>query len=122
VSAVLYSNGATLATFNRMGKLAGLGGKDITILRTMVTYDPNPYATAPNFETVNIDDPKYEESWSDTITMYHNPNAKYPVDTNSFPDITHMFLNKDKNILYGHIPPYSVLSSFSITILSEKFK
>ena len=60
VSAVLFSNGATLTTFNRMGKLAGLGSKDITMLRQGMKVTEH----GPMSFVANVDDPDYEEAWA----------------------------------------------------------
>jgi hypothetical protein len=44
VSVVLFSNAATITKFNRMGKLAGMGGEDIKILRNGIRFNPDPEA------------------------------------------------------------------------------
>jgi hypothetical protein len=54
ISAVLFSNNATIATFNRMGTLAGLGEGDTTIFRTSQLYNPDPHSTEPIIITSNI--------------------------------------------------------------------
>ena len=117
VSAVLFSNNATITTFNRMGKLAGLGSANYKMMRTAQMYDPNPYSGTPIIKLLDVDDPGYEEGWADGLTMYHNPDAKHPVDPNSFPDISHMFFDKGKNELYGHFQPYAVMAS--VTLVSK---
>jgi hypothetical protein len=91
VSAVLFSNNATITAFNRIGKLAGIGSKNIKMLRFCALYNPDPFATDPIFKTLDVDSPEYEESWGDGLLMYHNPNAKIPVDPNLLPDISHIF-------------------------------
>ena len=90
VSAVLFSNAATLTTFNRMGKLAGLGSAEIKMTRVgMKMVAPN--VCVPFSEDVDSED--YEESWGDNVIMYHNPNAKIPLPYETFPEITHIFQN-----------------------------
>lgn len=88
VSAVLFSNAATITKFNRMGKLAGLGSKKVRMLRSGVMFDPDPNALRPKQFTVDVDSEDYEETWSDSIVMFHNSNAKIPVDPGAFPNIT----------------------------------
>jgi hypothetical protein len=115
VSAVLFTNNATLGTFNRMGKLAGFCEKDIVIMRMGARYDPNPHATDPVPFMTNIDDPTYEESWADTLMMYHNPHAKYPVNPNLFPDISHVFFYPEEKEFSYVTKPYDVLFSATYT-------
>lgn len=103
-----------------MGKLAGLGSANIKMLRMAALYDPDPYANKPILKTFDIDSPDYEESWSEGLVMYHNPNAKYPVNPDLFPEISHMFFDKQKLQLYGIIQPYYVLSSVTTVIIPSK--
>ncbi|MBI4256871.1 hypothetical protein HY626_02330 [Candidatus Uhrbacteria bacterium] len=42
VSAVLFSNSATVSKFNRMGKLAGFGRPDVRLLRVGTSYNHDP--------------------------------------------------------------------------------
>jgi len=92
VSAVLFSNAATIPTFNRMGKLAGLGSKDVKMIRSGVKMSES--GRIISFAT-NIDSDSYEESWGDNMVMYHNNNAVNPVDPDLFDQITHIRYNKD---------------------------
>lgn len=116
ISAVLFSNAATITKFNRMGKLAGLGSADVKMIRKGFLFNPDPTALRPTEFCVDVDDPEYEESWSDSIVMYHNPSAKLPVDPNWFPSITHIWFDKEANEFRGFHQPYDVLASITIVI------
>jgi hypothetical protein len=115
ISAILFTNNATLGTFNRMGKLAGFGSKGIVIKRMGVRYDPNPNATDAIHFMSDIDDPTYEESWADTLMMYHNPYAKFPLDPNVFGDISHVFYYPEEKSFSYFTKPFDVLSSVTYT-------
>lgn len=117
VSAVLFSNNATIATFNRMGTLAGLGDKDICMIRRSIQYNPDPNAYMPIVSVSDISDPNYEEFWGDGLVLYHNPNAKYPIHRECFPDVSHMYFDRDAGQLYGYTRPYDVLSSMTIVMV-----
>jgi hypothetical protein len=119
VSAVLFANNATIATFNRMGRMAGLGNKDVKMIRTSTLYNPDPHASEPYLVRIDIDDPDYEEAWGDGMMLYHNPNAKHPVDTNCFPDISHTFLDKDAEMLYGITKPFMPFASITEIIIKD---
>ena len=94
ISAVLFSNQATLPKFLRMGKLAGMGSKDINIITSKLIYSLDEKIIK---KTENINNTSYTENWCDGIIMLHNPYAKFPVDPNLFPSITHLFLERDTN-------------------------
>ncbi|WP_157274882.1 hypothetical protein [Pedobacter sp. Leaf194] len=119
ISAVLFSNNATLTTFNRMGQLAGLGSPDTKMLRAMDVFNDDPNSITPHRVIKNIQDDDYEEAWGDGLVMYHNMNAKYPVDINCFQGISHVFFDKDRHIVYGYPEPNNVLNSMTIVLIPE---
>lgn len=115
ISAVLFSNQATIPKFNRMGKIAGLGSKDVKMIRNGFLYNPDPDAIHPIPFSKDLDDPDYEESWSDGLVMFHNPNAKHPVNVEAFSDISHIFYS-DEEGFHGFHQPYDVLGSITMII------
>ena len=119
VSVVLFSNSATLTTFNRMGQLAGLGRADTQMIRFMDVYNPDPNSITPIRMAKNIADEDYEEAWGDGLVMYHNPDAKYPVDPDCFPDIAHIFYDKKQMLVYGIPHPFSVLNSLTMVLIPQ---
>lgn len=119
ISAVLFSNQATIPKFNRMGKIAGLGSEDVKMIRSGFLYNPDPYAMHPIPFTKDLDDPDYEESWSDGLIMFHNPNARHPVDPNAFSDISHIFYTEEKGF-YGFHQPYDVLGSITMVLTTAE--
>ncbi|WOA31780.1 hypothetical protein [Alloalcanivorax xenomutans] len=119
ISAVLFSNQATIPKFNRMGKIAGLGSADVKMIRNGFLYNPDPDAIHPIPFSKDLDDSDYEESWSDGLIMFHNPNAKNPVDPDAFSDISHIFYSKDEGF-YGYHQPYDVLGSITVVVTEAK--
>jgi hypothetical protein len=116
ISAVLFSNQATISKFNRMGKIAGLGSKDVKMIREGFLYNPDPEAIRPTYFSKDLDDSDYEESWSDGLIMFHNPNAKIHVNPNMFSDISHIFYSEEKGF-HGYHQPYDVLESITNVIV-----
>lgn len=116
ISAVLFSNAATITKFNRMGKLAGLGSQNIRMIRVGDMFNPDASALRPLPFRLDVDSPEYEESWSDSLIMYHNPRAKIPVNTKCFNDISHMFYDIKNEKFYGYYQPYDVMNSMTIVI------
>jgi len=89
--------------------------------RLALLYNPDPKALLPTPFSIDEDSEEYEESWSDSLTMYHNSNAKHPLNPDLFPDISHIWYD-DKNGFTGRATPYDVLSSITITISSDGSK
>ncbi|SFE42933.1 hypothetical protein [Flavobacterium xueshanense] len=79
VSAIIFSSCGTLSKFNRMGKQAELGSDIPTLLRTATFYNHAPNADKPNVVTYKVDK-NSEETWSEGVIVYHNPNAKIPLN------------------------------------------
>lgn len=119
ISAILFTNAATITKFNRMGKLAGLGSKDVKLIRTGYVFDPDPDALEPIQFSADVDSPEYEESWSDSLMMFHNPNALHPIDPNWFGTISHTWVDKESGEFVGYHQPYDVLSSVTMTLSSN---
>lgn len=114
ISAVLFTNSATITKFNRMGKIAGLSSQAIKMIRVGKLFDPKPEAFEPIPFSIDIDHLSYRETWSESIVMFHNPNALYPVEPALFPDITHIRLHGDN--YQEIIRSYDVMSSVTIVI------
>ncbi len=115
VSAVLFSNSATISKFNRMGKLAGFGNTNIRMIRQGTCYNHDPNATAPLPFSVEVIPGKYKESWGQGLDMFHNPRAKHPVDPELFPGIAHHFLDGD--VMRSIIPEFHPYSSITLVII-----
>lgn len=119
ISAVLFSNQATIPKFNRMGKLAGLGCADVKMIRSGYFYNPDPNAIDPIPFSKDLDDPDYEESWSDGLVMFHNPNAAIQLNPEVFPDISHIFYSEADGFTGFH-QPYDVLGSVTLVVTTHE--
>lgn len=89
VSAVLFSNSGTLSKFNRMGRLAGFGDEKSLMFRSGVCHHHDPNAALPLPFHFEVAPGKANETWAEGLSMFHNPNAKYPVPRELFPSIAH---------------------------------
>ena len=115
VSAVLLVNSGTLAKFNRMGKIAGLGSKRVTMSRVGFCYNSDPKSVMPIPFSFKIDE-RINETWAEGARLYHNPHAKYPVDPKDFTGIYQGFLRKD-NCLLSVCPPFFPFQSRTISFV-----
>lgn len=112
ISAILLATTATIAKFNRLGKLAGFGGEDLVMLRHGIVRDPNPESTEPIPFLISIDDPYYHETWSEGMILFHNPKAKTPLSWNIFENITQVGFDKDTGF-FGNFVDFDVISSIT---------
>ena len=112
ISAVLFSSTGTISKFNRIGKQAGLGSENLIITRMGAMHNHDPNASMPDafMYTVNED---CNELWSEGVSIYHNPNAKIPLDPALFPSIAHHNLIDEQihSILPDIFPYFSINQS-----------
>ncbi|ELR71707.1 Glycosaminoglycan attachment site [Fulvivirga imtechensis AK7] len=83
VSAVIFSSCATLSKFNRIGKQAGLGSGNVELIRTISYHDHDPNASEPALLSYKVCEAS-DESWSEGIIIYHNPNANILLNPDLF--------------------------------------
>lgn len=114
ISAVLSSNSGTISKFNRMGKLAGFGSDEILLFRTGYCHDHDPEALMPQTFHFEVKAGAVTESWSEGLNMYHNPNAKHPINPNLFPSIAHHFL--EDGSIKSIIPDFHPYSSITLNV------
>jgi hypothetical protein len=109
VSAVLFSNSATLSKFNRMGKLARFGDPRVEMIRVGTCYNKDPNSEAPLEFKARVREEEYDESWGQGISMFHNPNALIPVEPGLFSEVAHHFFGEGRIVSY--IPEFFPISS-----------
>jgi hypothetical protein len=118
VSAVLFSNSGTLSKFNRMGRLAGFGDDKSIMYRSGICHNHDPNAALPLPFHFEIAPGKTMETWAEGLSMFHNPNAKYPVPRELFPSIAHHEFRDGQ--IYSSIPEFHPYTSVTIHLLPEE--
>ena len=114
--AVIFSNAATLAKFNRMGFLAGWRPPGLTMIRRGILFDRTPGALEPIDFELSVASDEYEalwpwgEAWCQELEVFHNPLAAHPIPFDLIPGATHWF-ERDGDIECSTIWANSVLSS-----------
>ena len=114
VSAVLFSNSGTVSKFNRMGELAGFGDPGVKMTRIGKCYDYDRDSLKPKDFTLYIEADKCSETWSEGVSIFHNPNAKYPLDASLFPTVGHHYLKDGK--IDSYLPEFFPLVSVTQVI------
>lgn len=94
VSAVIFSNNCDLHKFNRMGFEHKLSERNLIIIRSGFEYDDSkPNAKAKEF-TYQVKKGEVTENWAESLTIYHNPNAKIKLDTSVFENVKQIWVNE----------------------------
>lgn len=97
LSAIVFSNSATLAKFNRMGFLAGWRPPGLTMTRCGILFDRTPGALQPIDFNLAVDSAEYQalwpwgEAWCQELEVFHNPLATHPIPFDLIPGATHWF-------------------------------
>jgi hypothetical protein len=111
VSAVLFSNSGTISKFNRMGKLAGFGDPGVKMIRIGKRYDHGQDKVEPADFTLVVDEQSCTETWSEGVSIFHNPHAKVPVDEHLLPDAAHHYFRDGR--LVSFLPEFFPMSSIT---------
>jgi hypothetical protein len=80
ISAVLFVNRGTIATFNRMGQLRAHGSDAVRQFRYGTSYDWDPNSTTPFPFLYEVGDPEApRETWRQGTELIINPRALHPL-------------------------------------------
>lgn len=116
VSAVIFSNAGTIAKFDRMGTQAGFAKDGYNYYRhgLMINPDPDAILGIPFAHHVNAEG--YQEWWTQEITVFHNPNAKFPMPPEYLLGASHYMFTDDG--LLSIVPDDAVLNSITMILKS----
>lgn len=88
ISAVMANPSGTLSKFNRMGFITRFGARDFLMIRRGFAYQGGRSATP---FSARVDD-TYDETWTEGLSVYHNPSAVIPLPEDSIPGAAHHVL------------------------------
>jgi len=118
VSAVLFSASGTISKFSRMGMLAGFGLPNQRMFRVGTKHRHDPNAALPDPFMHEVKPGEVSESWAEGLSLFHNPNAKYPIEPNMFPGIAHHWMSDGQ--IVSVLPEFHVYSSTTTHFLVEE--
>lgn len=110
VGAVLFSASGTISKFNRIGRQAGFRHPEITMIRIGTCHDLDPNASLPKAFRYEVNE-ACSETWAEGLSMFHNPNARYPVPRDLFPSIAHHRFENGQII--SQLPEFHPYGSFT---------
>jgi hypothetical protein len=111
VSAVLFSSLGTISKFNRMGILAGFGLPNQRLYRTGMRHRHVSNAALPQPFFHEVKQGVVTETWSEGLSMFHNPRAERPVAPGMFPGIAHHFFENGQ--IKSLLPEFHPYTSFT---------
>lgn len=117
VSAVLFSASGTISKFNRMGKLAGFGSPRVKLFREGTCHNHDPNAAFPRIFHVEVDPNKYSETWAEGLSMFHNPNALYPVPEELFPSVAQHYYKEGQ--IVSKLPEFHPYASLTFVMIQD---
>lgn len=109
VSAVIFANTCETQKFNRMGQQGKYNDKDIIIVRTG-SYNNNTPEGPPKYFQYQVVQGNNLETWSEGVSILHNPNAKIPLDRTLFKGVRQIWTDGDGR-LDGEMPPFFPFNS-----------
>jgi hypothetical protein len=118
ISAVVSSREGTVSKFSRIGLKAGFGSRRVRMVRTGKRYVHDPNRAEPEEFTILVNDPSYQEDWSEGLEVYHNPNARLPFDPYLLPLATHHFFENGQ--LRSLIPENAPFGSMTIIGIDDE--
>ncbi len=115
ISGILFSSTGTLGKFTRMGVQSGFREKGQVVIRVGDKYDPKPDSFRPISFMYEVDE-KGNETWAQGLNLFHNPNAKIPIEMDLFPEIAHHKQEGDELISWvPEFHPYSSMNFNTVT-------
>jgi len=116
ISAVIASPLGTLSKFNRMGKQAGFDSSNTTMMRFGLCH--NKESNLPVSFKYNVgDDNTHKETWTEGLSIFHNPNATYPVPAHLFPNAAHHYLKNEQ--IVSSVPNFMPYNSYTLNVIGE---
>lgn len=120
ISAVIFSNSATIAKFNRMGAINGFGDPRVKMIREGTAYNFEGDQAAPNIFRIDVTAEGYQEDWIEGLEVFNNPIAKIPFAPHLLPSAAHISLQAN-GIIASQLPKWHPLGSVTnISIVEEE--
>lgn len=117
ISAVLFSNERPIWKFNRMGYLTS-DSANIIMNRYGFKYDAAPNALEPLEYSYQVNNQTHIESWNEGISIFHNPNAKNPLDRDLFSNFRQIWIGNG-GTYDGFMPEFFPFTSMTMMMTNE---
>lgn len=118
ISAVISNPSSTISKFNRMGVKAGFGSPRVQMTRVGHAVDHSAgSAKSTEFKQV-VNAAGYKETWIEGMDVYHNPNAKFPLNLGMLPGAAHHWPLRDGRIK-SRVPAWQLISAATTVVIQD---
>lgn len=117
ISAIIFTNNSDLHKFNRMGYQSKLSDEELIIIRSGAKYNPVEGLLAQPFR-YQLKPGLTTERWSESLSVFHNPNAIVKIDKSLFKNVRQIWLDPDGS-LGGTMTNDFVYHSLTVTAKFE---
>jgi len=118
ISAVIFANTGDEKKYLRMGIQDGFSNGKVKAIRSGAVVNPN--SELPNEFTYQVGDGSYTERWLDGVTVFHNPNARFPLSRASLKGSRHFWL---ENGVFQQSPQqFQILTSITGSFVIDNDK
>lgn len=111
ISGILFTNNSDLHKFNRMAYQYNLSNIELIMVRSGAKHNPAVGSKATEF-TYQVVPTQIREHWSESVTLFHNPNAINKIDKGAFSSIRQLWIEKDATF-NGVLPKDFVFNSIT---------
>lgn len=113
ISAVLFSNAATISQFQRIAIEQGITDPSLHVSRFGVCYDPNPNALVAAQFSYEPEPGVHRETFAQGMRVLHNPSAAIPLDPDFLMDVSQMTLTAEGLVEVRH-PEFAPFASMTV--------
>lgn len=117
ISAVISNPLGTISKFNRMGVGAGFGRDDVRMLFTGTKHDHDPNASVPLKFALEVTRDNWDEPWCGGLNVFHNPNARHPVEPSIFNEYAQHFYEDGR--LRSYLPKFHPYGAMCISLVPK---
>jgi len=117
ISAVIFYNERPLWKFNRMGYLDTDSATSL-MSRYGFKFDSTPGALKPKEYSYIVNNENHVEEWKEGVSIFHNPNAKEPLDKEVFDGYRQIWIGENGDY-EGFTPEFFPFTSQTIMITNE---
>lgn len=111
ISAVIFANTCETQKFNRMGQQGKYYDPDLIIVRTGSANNNAPDGPPLYFQH-HVTPGNTNETWSEGVSILHNPNCKFPLDRKLFKGVRQIWVNGEGK-LDGEMPDFYPFNSIT---------
>lgn len=114
ISAVIFANTCDIQKFNRMGQQGNHKGERLIISRSVSYFNEIP-DEPPKYFKYYVKKSSPVETWSEGVSIFHNPKAKFPLNKEMFKGVRQLWVDEDGKF-DGEMPEFFPYQSLTLSM------